>query len=196
MDFFSILNVLGALESITLCLNSKNVNTTQVVIGILEYICLGGHVGHKRVLESLKYFDEKTVKRSTVVIMEPFYEENLDYKISSLSLINGLIVNVEDLEERFEIRNQFLIQGLLTVVEELNKVAQKTHQQSLVTQLHIFDEELANDTVLMVMQSKKKVETKNCFTVLIHFFLKKKFRIKREIQMNYLELLLVHFWEN
>jgi hypothetical protein len=66
------------------------------------------------VFQALQNFGKvKTGKKALYYIFEPLeVEESIDFKITCLSLINGLLINTEDVKTRFELRNRFIMLGL------------------------------------------------------------------------------------
>eukprot|EP01114_Cavostelium_apophysatum_P007339 TRINITY_DN1942_c0_g1_i1.p1 TRINITY_DN1942_c0_g1~~TRINITY_DN1942_c0_g1_i1.p1 ORF type:complete len:1639 (+),score=512.30 TRINITY_DN1942_c0_g1_i1:223-5139(+) len=152
----SVLTTSNAINVIALNYNSPNTDVKELTIDVLESVCAVPHVGQGIVMEALNYQHDRTKQQVHMFVplintLEKAYYQSMQNRtsemtLSCLSLILGLINNVDDLEARFDLRVIMINLGILEVFEKLKRTASGL----VIYQLDIFEEAMLHDEEDMV----------------------------------------------
>jgi len=145
MDFIS--SYPKATNLVVLCLESQLIKVKTLVLEMLAAIAVTDR-GHGAILTSMIYFKEvkKEDHRYSTLVQSLKSESNKEYLITCMSFINCIISSPSDLGSRIEIRKAFLNLKILKYIESLRTSHEE--ERGLVTQLDVFEEELATDEQL------------------------------------------------
>ena len=84
---------------------------------------------------------QDTLKGSYLSILGLLIRNNEPLRVACLTLINALISSPEDIDFRIHLRNEFMRDGLIDVVEAL----EDDHVEELQLQLKVFNEHKEED---------------------------------------------------
>ncbi|KAF2071639.1 hypothetical protein CYY_007047 [Polysphondylium violaceum] len=152
LEYVSILP--DAPKKLVMVLRSKHygLKTKALTIELLTVMLLDKYVpgGCGLVLKALTKTKEK--KRFSFFVKFIKENESLEMKTKGLCFINVLIFEMEDINVRVNIRNEFLRLGLYEYLKELKKDI--GHDKTLYTQIEIFEEMMNED----VQEMDQKLE--------------------------------------
>ena len=172
--FSTVLSSQSIVSKIALCLHTTNDKLRSMVAEVLAALCILSHdLGHQRVLNAMADLKNEIGERErfeylveSIIGTDPlsmsfggltlphspsstlsFSDERnplvaYDYKTTAMSLVNALIGVPERMEKRIELRDEFFRRGL--TVEALMEL-RRNAPASLITQLDLYDEEMAED---------------------------------------------------
>ena len=151
-----------AIETITLSLAVENVKTKLAVLEILGPLCLVPG-GHKRVLTALTsfatYAGERTRFQGIMLDLARSRRENefeVELKTQIMALINALLkfgAGAETLEFRLHLRFEFLMLGIIPLIEKLKQY----ENHNLNRHLEVFILQRERDENVLREQMKDKV---------------------------------------
>ncbi|KAL6067139.1 Leucine-rich repeat (LRR) protein [Balamuthia mandrillaris] len=142
-----------AIKLLTLNLDCQNLRVVKLAIEILARLCEARPEHSKLVLDAFSYYKEahgeekrfETLFSTLSVESAQYQVVLLPLRISCLALINALLSNCEELEERFFLRNEFLVMGLMAVFKDLREI----ELEELELQLNTFEEDMTDDNEAM-----------------------------------------------
>jgi len=138
-------NLFDHKEALTLLARSISPTVPLVMleaVKLMAAVCLVPPDGHDKTLEAITIAGEvKQRERFQPIIQGLLIRNNEPLRVSCLTLINALISSPEDLDFRIHLRNEFMRDGLIDVLEAL----ENDRGEDLQTQLKIFNEHKEED---------------------------------------------------
>jgi len=111
-------------------------------VKLMAAVCLVPPDGHDKTLEAITIAGEvKQRERFQPIIQGLLIRNNEPLRVSCLTLINALISSPEDLDFRIHLRNEFMRDGLIDVLEAL----ESDNGEELQLQLKVFQEHKEED---------------------------------------------------
>ena len=138
----SILTISGAVSAIALPLALEDVHNKFLAIKLLEDICSKEiHIGPQLVLEAINSNAHNVPKEFRFLPLIQCLESNSkpDEIACALSLINQIIDSITGLEERFELRTEFMRSGFQGILAQLQG------NDEIAMEREIFEEQTKND---------------------------------------------------
>jgi hypothetical protein len=143
----SVLTSSGAVEAIALPLTVDYEPNRWTAIELLESICSEEvHMGPKLVLEAINTLSSETGEEFRfIALLQSLESEDTPSrtKVVCLSLINQLIDSIPGLQERFEMRTEFMRMGFQGILAQLK--ADKNSAILLQIERELFETETKND---------------------------------------------------
>ena len=174
-----------AIETITLSLAVENVKTKLAVLEILGPLCLVPG-GHKRVLTALTsfatYAGERTRFQGIMLDLARSRRENefeVELKTQIMALINALLkfgAGAETLEFRLHLRFEFLMLGIIPLIEKLKQY----ENHNLNRHLEVFILQRERDENVLREQMKDKVRIP--YEFLLYEFLRTEPSAKKKLE--------------
>ncbi|XP_065177780.1 inverted formin-2-like isoform X2 [Sycon ciliatum] len=124
-------------------LNTQNVLVKKQVLELLACLCVYSIDGYDIALDTLEAHQELVGNRNRFesLITELEHSEIEPYTAVVVLLVNCIINTEDELEDRLELRDEFIGLGLLKVLQPLRFSA----DEEILTQLDIFEKERAED---------------------------------------------------
>uniref|UniRef100_A0A8C4XG66 Inverted formin-2 n=1 Tax=Erpetoichthys calabaricus TaxID=27687 RepID=A0A8C4XG66_ERPCA len=133
----------GYIRKLSQALDTANLMVKKQVFELLAALCMYSPEGHNLALDSLEHY--KIVKnqlyRFSVVMNELQATDNVPYKVILMSVINALILGVEDLRARDKLRKEFIGLQLLDFLPKLRE----EDDNDLLIQCDTFEETMNED---------------------------------------------------
>nr|XP_020633003.1 inverted formin-2 isoform X2 [Pogona vitticeps] len=133
----------GYVRKLSQALDTSNIMVKKQVFELLAALCIYSVDGHALALDALDHY--KTVKnqqyRFSVVMNELSATDNVPYMITLLGAINAIILGMEELRARTQLRNEFIGLQLLDILTKLRDI----EDVDLIIQCEAFEEAKAED---------------------------------------------------
>jgi len=138
-------NLFDHKEALTLMARSINPTVPLVMleaVKLMAAVCLVPPEGHDKTLEAITIAGEiKQRERFQPIIQGLLIRNNEPLRVACLTLINALISSPEDIDFRMHLRNEFMRDGLIDVLEAL----ENDNGEELQLQLKVFNEHKEED---------------------------------------------------
>jgi chromosome segregation ATPase len=155
----TVINTKGAMDELvqtdlinklTLLIDSPEPQLKKAILELLVAITALHPAGHKKVIEALDYFKyvTKEPRRFARLVDILKYETVPDVKIACMTLINQLISIPEDVDDRRDIRNEFITLGLESVLETIRTAsfdANDLSAKKLASEVDAYDQDKETD---------------------------------------------------
>merc|ERR1719219_2037373 len=132
-------------EALTLLARSLNPTLPHVMleaVKLMAAVCLVPPDGHEKTLEAITIAGEvKGRDRFQPIVQGLLIRNNEPLRVACLTLINALISSPEDIDFRIHLRNEFMRDGLIDVLEAL----ESDNGEELQLQLKVFNEHKEED---------------------------------------------------
>merc|ERR1719245_214071 len=138
-------NLFDHKEALTLLARSIQPTGPKVMLeacSMMAAVCIVPPDGHEKTLEAITIAGEvKQRERFQPIIQGLLIRNNEPLRVACLTLINALITSPEDLDFRIHLRNEFMRDGLIDVLEAL----ENDKGEELQLQLKVFNEHKEED---------------------------------------------------
>merc|ERR1719477_135974 len=138
-------NLFDHKEALTLMARSITPTVPLVMleaVKLMAAVCLVPPDGHDKTLEAITIAGEvKQRERFQPIIQGLLIRNNEPLRVACLTLINALISSPEDIDFRIHLRNEFMRDGLIDVLEAL----ESDNGEELQLQLKVFNEHKEED---------------------------------------------------
>lgn len=141
---FGLLEVINHDEALTIlsrCINPLDPPSMLETVTIMAAICLVKPLGHEKVLEGMTRCSEMQSTNRFVPVIQGLQSGDLPMKVACMQLINAIVITPEDLEFRVHLRNEFMRDGLHSILENLKEA----DHEDINTQVKSFMEHSEND---------------------------------------------------
>ncbi|KAK0144004.1 Inverted formin-2 [Merluccius polli] len=138
-----ILDHHGYVRTLAQALDTSNVMVKMQVFELLAAVTLFDHHGHRLILDALEHYKslKKQRYRFSVIMNELHATDNVAYMVTLMSVVNVLLVGLDDLRKRDKLRKEFIGLQLLDLLPRLRD----TEDTDLNIQCEAFEDSLAED---------------------------------------------------
>jgi len=133
-----------SINKIALCLDTPEITIKLIVYELLAATVLLHDDGHTKTIEAIDYYKyrKRETRRFYHLISTLKHEKDNSVRSTCISFINVLINTPEKVEDRIELRNEFLNLGLSDL---LNTVKSETEDAGVLAQIQNFQEDAVQD---------------------------------------------------
>ncbi|KAH3760466.1 disheveled-associated activator of morphogenesis 1 [Pelomyxa schiedti] len=158
-----------SVNHLALCLVDSDSATKKLLFEILSLMTMFHDLGPKLVLESFsnyKYTMRERI-RFTLLVDCIRHDPDLSVKVTALTLVNSLISSTQDVDERVEIRNDFLRLGVLSIFEAVRENRETSPELKAQVEAFIADHE-EDQAELAELNKAADVNLNDC-VAMVHF---------------------------
>ncbi|KAF7662361.1 hypothetical protein LDENG_00237470 [Lucifuga dentata] len=138
-----ILDNEGYVRTLSQAVDTSNIMVKKQVFELLAALCLFNQQGHRIVLDALEHYKslKKKQYRFSVIMNELHATDNVAYMNTLMSMVNMLVLGMEDLKKRDKLRQEFIGLQLLDLLTRLRE----TEDEDLNIQCDVFENSMTID---------------------------------------------------